>query len=204
MGGRRFGGALGGEQVGGTVGGEGGGDDRHQRGRDAPAWDAAAVVAAGAAARHRRRDPPRTRDDSVLPGVFSMVGGLAQNVKNGSVRSQSREKSAWSPRAAARRGRARPTKDAAAHDAPTTQDPPLGLSPPLSVAGRIQTPVLFPPALALAHLPFPSRPRAVLCRLPRAGRCAGGRHAQDARAAASGGTGAANGGGEQGRRWGQG
>lgn len=112
-------------------------------------------------------------------------------------------RSARSPvkRAPGHRGRRlsaveRPTKEAAAHDAPTTQDPPLGLSPPLSVAGRIQTPVLFPPALALAHLPFPSRPRAVLSRLPRAGRCAGGRHAQDARAAASGGTGAANGGGD--------
>lgn len=195
MGGRRFGGALGGEQVGGTVGGEGGGDDRHQRGRDAPAWDAAAVVAAGAAARHCRRDPPRTRDDSVLPGVFSMVGGLAQNVKNWSVRSQSREKSAWSPRAAARRGRA---SHQGGRGARRDRDPgPPPRSFPATVRSRrIQTPVPFPPALALAHLPFPSRPRAVLSRLPRAGRCAGGRHAQDARAAASGGTGAANGGGD--------
>lgn len=165
MGGRRFGGALGGEQVGGTVGGEGGGDDRHQRGRDAPAWDAAAVVAAGAAARHRRRDPPRTRDDSVLPGVFSMFGGLAQNVKNGSVRSQSREKSAWSPRAAARRGRASHQGGRGARRAHDPGPPPRSF--PATVRSRsYPNPRALPsrPCARASAVPFPP----ACCSLPPA------------------------------------
>lgn len=88
-------------------------------------------------------------------------------------------RSARSPvkRAPGHRGRRRaaverPTKEAAAHDATATQDPPLGLSPPLSVAGVSKPPCpSLPPLRSRICRSLPARVLcSAACRVPAAAR----------------------------------